>query len=167
MKSHYYPDGAVSICGQLNQETFFQKKLGNLADVFLCPMTYMNTKAFHNEPQGGNNNPASTTQYTIANLAEPDPRTEPHRPEFIRLPKGGQLCNWTGLSRSALNAVILPTVANRFQPPVRSFVLRKAGAKTGIRLISFQSLISYIHAHEDHALADLRANDEIVNTAAR
>jgi len=72
------------------------------------------------------------------------------RPEFVRLPHPGQQCYYTGMSRSALNALILPTTENMFKPPVRSFVLRRRGAKTGIRLIDFDSLVSFIRANEDH-----------------
>jgi len=76
--------------------------------------------------------------------------TAPIAPEFLRLPKSGFLCARTGLSRSALNAVILPTPQNGNQPPVRSFVLRKTGAKTGIRLVDYQSLVTYIRAHPEN-----------------
>ena len=71
------------------------------------------------------------------------------RPEFLRLPHPGQQCRFTGMSRSGLNALILATEENGFKPPVRSFVLRKRGAKTGIRLIDFDSLVTYIRAHEE------------------
>ncbi len=63
-------------------------------------------------------------------------------PEFIRLP--AQRCPFTGLSRSTLNNLILPTVHNRNQPPVRSHVLRQPGRSRGIRLIDFSSLIAFI-----------------------
>lgn len=71
------------------------------------------------------------------------------RPEFLRLPPGGGRCPHTGLSRSAINALILPTPENGFRPPVRSFVLRKRGARTGIRLVDFDSLTGYIRAHAE------------------
>ena len=67
-------------------------------------------------------------------------------PEFIRLPPPGSRCPWTGLSRSTLNELILPTQANGFKPPVLSHVLRKRGAKTGVRLVVFSSLLSFIRA---------------------
>ena len=73
----------------------------------------------------------------------------PITPETIRLPRAGERCPYSGLSRSALNALVLPTAANGYRPPVRSSVLRQRGATTGIRLIFYQSLIDYIHAHED------------------
>jgi hypothetical protein len=69
--------------------------------------------------------------------------------EFLRLPPNGQKCPVTGLSRSYLNLLILPCGQNEFRPPVRSFVLRKRGAKTGVRLIDYSSLRKYIRAHEE------------------
>jgi hypothetical protein len=33
-------------------------------------------------------------------------------PEFLRLPKPGMLCPFTGMGRSALNELILPTPRN-------------------------------------------------------
>jgi hypothetical protein len=73
----------------------------------------------------------------------------PIEPETIRLPKPGELDPYFGMGRSALNELILPTPRNKFKPPVRSFVLRQRGAKTGIRLIDFASLRTYIRNHED------------------
>lgn len=72
-------------------------------------------------------------------------------PEFIRLPKSGQLCPYCGMTRSALNGVILPTPLNENKPPVRSFALRQKGARKGIRLIDYASLAAYIRANEDQA----------------
>jgi len=71
------------------------------------------------------------------------------RPEFLRLPKPGFLCPYTGLSRSAINELILPTERNGFKPPVRSFCLRQRGAKTGIRLVDYDSMANYIRAHAE------------------
>lgn len=65
-------------------------------------------------------------------------------PETIRLPPPGSRCPWTGLSRSSLNELILPSEANGFKPPVQSHVLRKRGAKTGVRLVVFSSLLNFI-----------------------
>lgn len=82
---------------------------------------------------------------------EPPPANlaAPHGPEFVRLPKPGQLCPHTGLSRSALNELILPTPRNGHKPPVRSFCLRQRGARTGIRLIDYANLCTYIRAHAE------------------
>lgn len=65
-------------------------------------------------------------------------------PEFLRLPKPGQLCPLTGLSRSAINELILPNEHNGHKPQVRSFCLRKRGAQTGIRIVDYASLREYI-----------------------
>jgi hypothetical protein len=77
------------------------------------------------------------------------PTSAPLRPEFVRLPKPGMLCPFTGLSRAKLNELVLPTPANGHKPPVKSKVLRQRGATTGIRLIVFDSLIAYLHAAPD------------------
>ena len=82
---------------------------------------------------------------------EPDEKVEPfpgQRPEFLRLPPPRARCPVTGLSRGALNGLILPSPANNFKPPVRSFVLRQRGARTGIRLIDYHSLRNHILANE-------------------
>lgn len=70
-------------------------------------------------------------------------------PEFLRLPKLGHLCAYTGLSRSYINLLVLPTEANRYKPPVRSFVLRQRGARTGVRLVDYADLRQYILAHAE------------------
>jgi hypothetical protein len=87
---------------------------------------------------------------TIAPVeAPPIDSTQLRRIEFLRLPKPGQLCPYTGLSRSFINSLVLPTNANKYKPPVRSFVLRRQGARTGVRIVDASSLFSYIRAHED------------------
>jgi hypothetical protein len=71
------------------------------------------------------------------------------KPEFSRLPRSGERCPFTGLSRSGLNSLILPCPANNFHPPVRSVSLRKRGQIKGVRLIVFQSLMDFLYAHQD------------------
>lgn len=73
----------------------------------------------------------------------------PEQMEFLRLPPVGQRCPITGMSRAALNALILPSDANGHEPPVKSFCLRQRGAKTGIRLIAYQDLRRHILAHAE------------------
>jgi len=70
-------------------------------------------------------------------------------PETIRLPKTGELDPHFGLTRSAINELVLPTPRNNFKPPVKSFVLRQLGAKKGIRLVSFASLKAYVYARPE------------------
>lgn len=72
------------------------------------------------------------------------PTATPARPEFIRLPKPRTLCPWTGLSRSKLNELILPSPLNGFRPPVRSVSLRNRGQIRAVRLVDFDSLMAYL-----------------------
>lgn len=92
----------------------------------------------------------TTTKKLTMAPAEIPPRvvTAPITPEFLRLPKPGQLCPFCGMSRSALNMLILPCPQNGNKPKVKSFVLRQRGARTGIRLVSWPALRAYILAHE-------------------
>jgi len=88
---------------------------------------------------------------TTAPLEIP-PRTisiNPAQIEFLRLPPVGQRCPVTGMSRAALNGLILPTNANDHKPAVKSFCIRQRGARTGIRLIDYQSLRGFILAHAE------------------
>ena len=71
--------------------------------------------------------------------------------EFLRLPPVGQRCPVTGMSRAALNGLILPTAANDHKPPVKSFCIRQRGARTGIRIISYESLRNFILAHAEQS----------------
>ena len=71
------------------------------------------------------------------------------KPEFIRLPKSGNRCPHTGLSRSKLNQLVLPCKENDFKPPVESKVLRKRGIIRGTRLIVFDSLMEYLNGLDD------------------
>jgi hypothetical protein len=94
--------------------------------------------------------PANTgnhsAQQTVAALTAPGLTRNEFlaRPEFCRLPPPGQRCPLTGMSRSALNELILPSEKNGFKPPVRSFCLRQKGAAKGIRLVDYQSLAAHI-----------------------
>lgn len=63
------------------------------------------------------------------------------RPEYIRLPKQGQACPWTGLGRSKLWEILQTG-------RVRSVCLRKPGALKGARLVNLESLLCYLRALE-------------------
>lgn len=78
-------------------------------------------------------------------------------PETIRLPKIGEHDPYFGMTRSALNELILPTPRNDFKPFVRSFVLRRKGSRTGIRLIDFQDLRRHILAHAEKSGAEIQS----------
>jgi hypothetical protein len=93
---------------------------------------------------------SKSNETTTAPLQVPPPNAvQTHPPEFLRLPPPGHLCAWTGLSRSAINELILGTPRNGFKPPVKSFCLRQKGAKTGIRIVSYSSLREYIRQHAE------------------
>jgi hypothetical protein len=70
------------------------------------------------------------------------------KPEFIRLPKPGTAEPYSGLKRSKLNELILPSEINGFKPPVRSVCLRNHGQTKGVRLIMFDSLMEYLRGLE-------------------
>lgn len=65
-------------------------------------------------------------------------------PIYIRLPKAGHQCPRTGMTRAALNELILPSDRNGYQPPVESKSLRKSEGGKGTRLILWESLKSYL-----------------------
>jgi len=67
----------------------------------------------------------------------------PVRPEYIRLPRAGQLCAWTGLTRGKLNDLILPRPWTPV-PPVKSFNATEGDRKKGTRLIVLESLLGYL-----------------------
>jgi hypothetical protein len=82
---------------------------------------------------------------TACNNIPSDTVSDSQRPLFIRLPKVGN-CEWTGLSRSKLNQLILACKENGYRPPVKSVALKPPGARNGVRLIHFDSLIQYLCA---------------------
>ena len=89
----------------------------------------------------------NTADYVSGPPAAAANAAEPILPEWIRLPKPGTLCSWTGLSRAKLNELILSNQANNFKPPVKSICLRKRGATRGTRLILLESLMDYLRDH--------------------
>src|SRR4051812_10442162 len=66
------------------------------------------------------------------------------RPIYVRLPAPRARCPWTGYSRSALADLCVPSKANDFRPPIKSFRVHRKGDKRAIRLIVFDSLLSYL-----------------------
>ena len=62
-----------------------------------------------------------------------------YEPITIRLPKTGERCPWTGLTRSALNDLILSRKSKKGDPRVKSNLLKLKENSSGIRLIDFQS----------------------------
>jgi hypothetical protein len=93
-------------------------------------------KTLHNSPDVGGS--ASVSPAVGANFP-----AGPIVPEFIRLPKAGSLCAWTGLSRGKLNDLIL--ARDEKKPAVESFSLKQRGQAKGTRLIVLKSLMTYLN----------------------
>ena len=73
-------------------------------------------------------------------------------PEFIRLPQPGQKCKYTGLSRSTLNELCVDGTINDHNAKVKSTLLKKRGAMRGIRLISYDSLMSFLNSSNEEGI---------------
>ena len=86
-------------------------------------------------------------QYTTSPLSYAE--AVPITPEYIRLPRARERDPMFGLSRGYLNFLILPSRANGYKPRVKSCVLRKHGARTGVRLIEVKSLREYVERHAE------------------
>ncbi len=72
---------------------------------------------------------------------------KPAEARFLRLPKTGQRDPVFSLSRSFLNTLVLACRQNGYTPPVRSIVVRRPGARTGVRLVEIESLGTYLNQH--------------------
>ena len=88
-------------------------------------------------------------QEFIRALIEAVRELTPVKPEFVRLPKSGNRCPYTGLSRSKMNQLVLPCKENGYKPPVESKSDRKRGTIRGTRYIVFDSLIGYLNGLDD------------------
>lgn len=77
------------------------------------------------------------------------------RPPFIRLPKQGDRCAWTGLSRATLYKLILGPGA-----PVRSLVINHQGASRGVRLVELDSLLCHLNSLVEKNSTEARAGKE-------
>lgn len=89
---------------------------------------------------------------SIENLANSPKGNEPETaspavqplPRYLRLPRSGQRCPHTGLSRSALNSLILGC-----RPLVKSISLGARHGIRGTRLICGESLAAYLQSLEE------------------
>ena len=77
------------------------------------------------------------------------------RPEFIRLQRKGR-CFYTGLGRSKLSELIMPTKENNYTPLVKSVNICTNGKKRGLRLIELQSLFDYLHGEVEKFQSEIR-----------
>jgi hypothetical protein len=78
-----------------------------------------------------------------------EPELESATPAYIRLPKWGVRDPHFGLTRTALDQLTRPQPFNKFRPPVKSKILKMAGQKSGIKLISYVSLKAYVDGLPD------------------
>lgn len=62
------------------------------------------------------------------------------KPTWIRLPKNGHICPYSGMTRSYLHGLVA-------EGKIKSFSLKKPGQSRGVRLISYDSLMAYLE-HE-------------------
>jgi len=76
---------------------------------------------------------------------------DPNEAVYVRLPKQCRRCEQTGLSRSKLNELILPSPRNSFDPPVKSLSLKLPGRARGTRLIVWSSLKQFLADQENGA----------------
>jgi hypothetical protein len=72
------------------------------------------------------------------------------QPRFVRLPKPGTLCPFTGLSRTQIYLLCK-------SGKVKSHSLKRRGTCRGVRLIDFQSLVAAI---EEFASAEEQESQE-------
>lgn len=68
---------------------------------------------------------------------------------YCRLPRKGERCQFSGLSREALSNLIYPREVNNHKPPVesKSIALVKGQTRT-TRLIDYRSLMEFIDGHD-------------------
>ena len=84
-----------------------------------------------------------STQQTKSPTNQPTPRRpSADDPVYVRLPKSGERCEYSGLTRSKLNELILPNERNNYRPPVESKSVRERGAERGNPLILLESLLA-------------------------
>lgn len=95
------------------------------------------------------------------------PAAEAHGPEYIRMPRSKERDPLFGLTRTQLYEWVLPSMANDWTPPVRSIVIRRLGAKTGVRLIHVGSLRAHIEKHLEPVRKPSPTNDGQAAPGAR
>lgn len=71
--------------------------------------------------------------------------------EYIRVPGPDGVDPIFSISRDTMMDLVLPRVCNGFKPPVRSLLIKKPGAKRGIRYVNVASLRAYMANLESQA----------------
>lgn len=88
--------------------------------------------------------------------------------QWIRLPRPGNRCPLTGLSRSTLAELVRPCERNDYAPPVESRLLKRKHAARGVLLINRASLLAFIEGQPAPTRAEASddASDRAVIAAA-
>lgn len=68
------------------------------------------------------------------------------KPTYIRLPRSGEHCPWSGLARSFMIELCIPGKANNRHPPVESISRVRPGCRRGVRLVVWGSLERHIRS---------------------
>jgi len=71
------------------------------------------------------------------------PRSTPIAPVFIRLPRQGEVCPHSGLSRAFMYQLIS-------EGKIRSISLRDKGKSRGVRLVRYESLMDFLNSQESN-----------------
>lgn len=75
------------------------------------------------------------------------------KPAFVRMPRVRERCPLTGLSRDQYDALVRPSKRNNYRPPVRSKLWKSSEGRV-IRLVDFESLVSYLRNLPDGAIPE-------------
>ncbi len=77
------------------------------------------------------------------------------RPAYVLLPKPGERCRYTSLSRPEMLALVKPMECNRFKPPCKAIFQRSdSGTITRIR-VNVDSVLEWLRQQENnHHLSD-------------
>ena len=85
--------------------------------------------------------PQSAGQAENLSIA-PEP---PEADRWIRLPKKGEDCRFSGLSRTSLQKLVAPCKANRHAPPVKGSRRTLPGSAKPIWLVNLASLMAWVN----------------------
>ncbi|BDS05415.1 hypothetical protein NT6N_04550 [Oceaniferula spumae] len=86
----------------------------------------------------------------------------PSFPAYLRLPKNGERCPVSGLSKSALSSLIRGA-----NPKVESFPLMQSGANRGQRMIVTESLLIYLDSLRPEGRSRIEAKHKRVSDSSR
>ena len=91
------------------------------------------------------------------------------QPRWIRFPRFGERCQFTGLTRQTLDFLTRPQPRNNFKPAVKSKKLKIEGSDPdrGMVLIDYASLMAWIEALPDNRRAKKIASAVAATAAAR